>query len=361
MRAYPVHIAPGSGVLAAVNLTVKAKTRRTGVSWQAETVKSRQRARGKLLTAALIVAVAATLGGCGAATSGSGTPSLVLDFTPNAIHTGIYEAIAHGAKLNVIVPGESTDAISLLVGHRVTFAILDIHDLAIADAQGKDLVGVMAIVERPLASVIAAPQYPSPKDLTGALVGVTGDPSDLAVLHSVVHGAGGDPAHLKTIVIGYDAVPDLLDGRVGAATAFWNDEGVQIAAAKPGFHIFRVEDYGAPAYPELVLTTTAAEIHQHPQIVRTLVHELVAGYNDVIANPAAGERALLSRVSGLNAQQVEAQLRGELPAFTPPGGGEPGALVPATLNAWATWETTFGIVTKRPDVATMFDPSFLPR
>ena len=312
------------------------------------------------LGAAAAVAAAVAIAGCG--TQGtSATPSLVLDFTPNAIHTGIYEAIAHGAKLNLIVPGESTDAISLLVGHRVTFAILDIHDLAIADAQGKDLVGVMAIVERPLASVIAAPQYPSPKDLThGALIGVTGDPSDLAVLHSIVRGAGGNPAHLHTIVIGYNAVPDLLDGRVAAATAFWNDEGVQIAAAKPGFHIFRVEDYGAPAYPELVLSTTATEIRQHPQTVRTLVHELVAGYVDVLKDPTAGEHALLSRVSGLNAQQVEAQLQGELPAYIPPGGGEPGALVPSTLNAWAVWEGKFGIVTKRPDIATMFNSSFLP-
>jgi len=314
-----------------------------------------------MTTVLAIAAAAVALAGCGSSTSSSATPSLVLDFTPNAIHTGIYEAIAHGAKLKVIIPGESTDAISLLVGHRVSFAILDIHDLAIADAQGKNLVGVMAIVERPLASVISAPQYASPKDLTnGALVGVTGDPSDLAVLHSIVHGAGGDPSHLHTIVIGYDAVPDLLDSRVGAATAFWNDEGVQIAAAKPGFHIFRVENYGAPAYPELVLTTTRAEIEAHPQTVRTLVHELVAGYKNVIANPHAGEQALLSRVSGLNAQQVNAQLQGELPAFVPLGGGEPGALVPQTLNAWATWEAQFGIVKSPPDTATMFDSSFLP-
>jgi ABC-type nitrate/sulfonate/bicarbonate transport system substrate-binding protein len=307
------------------------------------------------------VAAAAVIAACGAqATGGTGTPSLVLDFTPNAIHTGIYEALAQGAKLNVIVPGESTDAISLLVSHRVNFAILDIHDLAIADAQGKNLVGVMAIVERPLASVIAAPRYPSPRDLTGVTVGVTGDPSDLAVLRSIVGGAGGNPAKLHTVVIGYNAVPDLLDGRVAAATAFWNDEGVTIAHTRPGFHVFRVEDFGAPAYPELVLTTTKSEIRTDPAQVRAVVHQLVAGYQKVIKDPIAGEHALLSRVGGLSATEVDQQLHGELPAFIPVGGGEPGDLIPSILNAWALWEAKFKIVSSRPDVATMFNSSFLP-
>ena len=163
----------------------------------------------------------------------------MLDFTPNAIHTGIYTALArhydrrNGINLQVRIPGESTDAISLLAAGRVNFAILDIHDLAIADAQGRNLVGIMALEQRPLASVIAQPRFTSPRQLDGQTIGVTGDPSDLAVLRSVVAGAGGKPGTLKTITIGYNAVPDLIAGRVAAATAFWNDEGVQLSAQQP--------------------------------------------------------------------------------------------------------------------------------
>ncbi|HTW12936.1 MAG TPA: ABC transporter substrate-binding protein [Solirubrobacteraceae bacterium] len=294
--------------------------------------------------------------------------SLVLDFTPNAIHSGIYLALkrhydtANGVKLHVIIPGESTDAITLLADGRVNFAILDIHDLAIADAQGRKLVGVMAIVERPLAAVIAQSRYRSPRDLAGQTVGVTGDPSDLAVLHSIVAGSGGNPAKVKTITIGYDAVPDLLDGRVAAATAFWNDEGVQLAHQKPGaFNVFRVEDYGAPPYPELVVCATRAELQRDPSLARGLVHALVEGYDGVLRDPKAGEQALESQVSGLAASAVSQQLTAELPAFRPQGGGAYGTLVPSVLRAWARWELKFGIVKKTPDIATMFDRSFLPR
>ena len=316
--------------------------------------------------AAALSAVA--LAACGTQATGSGvrSASLVLDFTPNAIHTGIYTAISHGyttrngVRLHVIVPGASTDAISLLLVGRADFAILDIHDLAIARQAGKPLVGVMALVERPLAAIVAAPRIGSPRELEGQTVGVTGAPSDLAVLRSEVSGAGGDPARVKTVTIGFNAVADLLGGRVAAATAFWNDEGLTVQRARPGFHVFRVEQYGAPAYPELVVCTTRATVTHDPALVRDVVHSLVAGYRTVLADPRAGAAALESQVSGLSPRLVGEQLRGELPAFRPAGGGPVGALEPGTLRAWARWEARFRIVRRPPDVGQMFTERFLP-
>jgi ABC-type nitrate/sulfonate/bicarbonate transport system substrate-binding protein len=316
--------------------------------------------------AAALSAVA--LAACGTQATGRGvkSASLVLDFTPNAIHAGIYTAIArrydlrNHVRLDVIVPGASTDAISLLLGERANFAILDIHDLAIARQAGKPLVGVMAVVERPLAAVVAAPRIRSPRDLTGQTVGVTGDPSDLAVLRSEVAGAGGNPARVRTVTIGYSAVADLLSGRVAAATAFWNDEGLTVQQARPGFHVFRVEQYGAPPYPELVLCATQQTVNRDPALVRGVVHALVDGYEAVLRDPRAGAAALESQVSGLSPRLVKEQLAGELPAFRPAGGGPVGALVPATLRSWARWEVRFGIVRRRPDVGQTFTQRFLP-
>ncbi len=79
----------------------------------------------------------------------------MLDFTPNAVHTGIYAARRQGfyrdagIDLTVRQPGESTDAPKLLEAGRTDFAILDIHDLGIARERGLHLVGVMPIVQRP--------------------------------------------------------------------------------------------------------------------------------------------------------------------------------------------------------------------
>src|SRR5918912_2518019 len=113
-----------------------------------------------------VLALALGLAACGG-TSGDEIAgrdaTLVLDFTPNAVHAGIYSALARnydegeGVQLRVREPSSSTDSVKLLLSGRADFAILDIHDLAIARAKGKDIVGVLAIVERPLAAVIAQP------------------------------------------------------------------------------------------------------------------------------------------------------------------------------------------------------------
>jgi ABC-type nitrate/sulfonate/bicarbonate transport system substrate-binding protein len=324
-----------------------------------------------ILCAAL---VGLALAGCGSssggaqpgasrpARSGVAGATLALDFTPNAVHTGIYEAIARhddvraGVRLHIVVPSASTDSIRLLDTGRANFALLDIHDLAIARERGQDIRGIMALVQRPLAAVIAVPGVTDPRQLEGRTAGVTGLPSDTAVLRSVVAGAGGAPRAVHTITIGFNAVADLVARRVAAATAFWNDEGVTIRRRAPGFHVFRVDQFGAPAYPELILCATGASLRTHPGVARAVVRALTAGYEQVLADPAAGLHALTAQVPGLDAGLQAAELRALIPAFREPG-GRVGALSADRLNAWADWERKFGIVSRRPDVGAMFDLS----
>src|SRR5262245_21917246 len=133
-----------------------------------------------LLAAVLLLAAT---GGCGGGGAEPGAPkgaSLVLDFTPNAVHSGIYAARAEGfyddagVDLTIHQPGESTDAPKLLAAGRTKFAILDIHDLGIARERGLPLVGVMPLVQRPLAAILARTEtgVRSPRQLEGRSVGV---------------------------------------------------------------------------------------------------------------------------------------------------------------------------------------------
>src|SRR6185295_18050612 len=114
-----------------------------------------------LLAAALLLTGAAGCGGDGAEPGAPVGATLVLDFTPNAVHAGIYAAQRQGlyqgedVELTIREPGESTDAPKLLEAGRADFAILDIHDLGIASERGIEIVGTMPLVQRPLASVIA--------------------------------------------------------------------------------------------------------------------------------------------------------------------------------------------------------------
>jgi len=324
----------------------------------------RPRRVGLVLGAALALA--------GGACGGSGTDrpnapaTLILDFTPNAVHAGIYSAVARGyddaegVQLRVREPSSSPDSVKLLLSGRADLAVLDIHDLAIARARGRDIVGVLALVQRPLAAVLAAPDVRSPRELEGRRVGVTGLPSDDAVLRSIVSGAGGDPKRVRRVTIGFSAVSSLLARRVDAATAFWNAEGVALRRRRRGVREFRVDDFGAPAYPELVLCATRRTIEEQPAVVRAAVHALIRGYGVTLDDPEGSAADLLGRVRGLKRAEVLAQLDALGTAFV--GSARRfGELDPERLEAWAAWEARFRIVREPPDVGRAFDLRFAAR
>jgi putative hydroxymethylpyrimidine transport system substrate-binding protein len=313
----------------------------------------------------LVTAAAVAAAGCAGTSSSDSRPDqdarLMLDFTPNAIHSGIYLAVqrgydeAEGVHLDVQAPAQSTDGVKALLNGQEDLALLDIHDLAIADAKGKDLVGVMALTQTPLAAVLTAdPAIKRPRDLEGRKVGVTGLPSDDAVLESIVKGDGGDPARVHEITTGFNAVGALLSGKVSGATAFWSAEGVALKAKKPAARAFRVDDFGAPSYPELVLATTRETLESNEPVVRATIRALRRGYEATIDDPESAVSALTDEDPTLDRTLTSAELDAVSPSFTA-GADFFGQLQPDVLARWATWEQRFGIVAKKPDVASMFD------
>ncbi len=314
----------------------------------------------------LALALVATLVVAGCSRGSEDRPNqsakLVLDFQPNAVHAGIYLALerdfddAEGVTLSVAAPSSSTDSVKLLLAGRAQFAILDIHDLALAREKGRDIVGVMALVQRPLAAVLAQPGVARPRDLEGKKVGVTGVPSDDAVLSSIVRGDGGDPSKVRKVTIGFQAVAALLAKRVDGATAFWNAEGVALQARRPGIREFKVDDFAAPPYPELVLCVSRQTLRDSRALVAATVRALRRGYREAIADPESAVEALAGRAH-VKRDATERELDAVSPAFTE-GASRYGELDPARLRAWARWEARFGITKRPPDVAQAFAPAF---
>jgi ABC-type nitrate/sulfonate/bicarbonate transport system substrate-binding protein len=313
-----------------------------------------------------LIALAAALMAAGCSRGSEDRPNqsatLVLDFQPNAVHAGIYLALerdfddAEGVTLRAQPPSSSTDSVKLLLAGRAQFAILDIHDLALAREKGRDIVAVMAVVQRPLAAVIAQPEIRRPRDLEGKRVGVTGLPSDDAVLSSVVRGDGGDPSKVRKVTIGFQAVGALLAHRVDAATAFWNAEGVALQARRPGMRQFKVDDFGAPPYPELVLCVTRQTLRDERPLVAATVRALRRGYEEAIADPESAVEALVEQ-AGVKRAETARELDAVSPAFTE-GATRYGALDLRALRAWAPWEARFGITKRPPDVAAAFAAGF---
>ncbi|MGN6256878.1 MAG: ABC transporter substrate-binding protein [Solirubrobacterales bacterium] len=312
-----------------------------------------------LLATALALAGVVGCGGSGAEPGVPKGATLVLDFTPNAVHSGIYAAQAKGfyedagVDLKVQAPGESTDAPKLLGAGKVEFAILDIHDLGIAREKGIPLVGVMPIVQRPLAAVIARGDGPvhSPRDLEGQRVGVSGLPSDEAVVDSEVEADGGDPGKVDEVTIGFTAVPSLAAGKVAAATGFWNAEAVALRRQGVPIHVFKVDDFGAPPYPELVLCTSEKLLKSDPKLVKAVVGATRRGYEFAEKKPKAALEDLLAANKNLERADQEAQLKVLLPDL------HPRPFHQAILEEWAAWDLQHHLLEKPLDVEEAFDLS----
>lgn len=286
---------------------------------------------------------------------------LALDFQPNAVHAGIYTAVAdgidhdHGIDLDVRVPSSSTDSLKLLAAGRADASIVDIHDLGLAAERGTDIVGIGALVQAPLAAVITQPDIRRPRDLEGKRVGVTGLPSDDAVLRATIESDGGDYDAINRITIGFSAVPSLAAGKVDGVVTFWNAEGVALRRQGVPTRQFRVNNYGAPRYPELILTTTREQLEADPDLYKDLVATLTAGTHAALANRPAAVREIVA-ASDSDPGLVAAQLRAVAPALRPPL-----VLHEDILRAWATFDVRFGILTRRPDISTLFDTGVAER
>jgi putative hydroxymethylpyrimidine transport system substrate-binding protein len=292
----------------------------------------------------LLLVLLVALGGCGDEGDRVGS-AIALDFTPNAVHAGIY-----GAGMTVRVPSSSTDSLKLLAGGRTELAVVDIHDLGLARERGADIVGVGALVQRPLAAVIARPDIHRPRDLEGRRVGVTGLPSDDAVLRAVVEHDGGDYSRVKRTTIGFSAVPSLIAGKVDAVVAFWNAEGVALRQRGVRTREFRVDDYGAPRYPELVIATKGSTLRHDPRRVRDALSDLRHGTVVALRDRQATIDRLV-KASGADEPLVRAQLDAVAPALVPPL-----VLDRATLRGWARFDARFGILKAPPDVEKAFPP-----
>jgi putative hydroxymethylpyrimidine transport system substrate-binding protein len=283
-------------------------------------------------------------GGDGAEPGASREAALVLDFQPNAVHAGIY---ASGLKIRV--PAASTDSLKLLAAGRADMSVVDIHDLGLAREAGSDVVGVGALVQRPLAAVIArAGDVRRPRDLEGRRVGVTGLPSDEAVLRAVVENDGGDYDRVRKVTIGFSAVPSLIAGKVDAVVSFWNAEGVALRERGVRTREFRVDDYGAPRYPELVLAVNRETIEEHEALVDDMLGAIAEGTDTALRERDQTVEKLV-RASGADEPLVRAQLKAVAPALEPPV-----QLDQAALRGWARFDQRFGILRRAPDVSQAF-------
>jgi putative hydroxymethylpyrimidine transport system substrate-binding protein len=136
---------------------------------------------------------------------------------------------------------------------------------------------------------------------------------------------------------------------VDAVVAFWNAEGVALSERGVRTREFRVDEHGAPRYPELVLVTEREKLRRMRDRVARVIDALADGTGAALADRDATVEDLVE-ASGADEPLVRAQLDAVAPALGPPMRFDREA-----LRAWARFDVRFGILERRPDVDATFE------
>jgi ABC-type nitrate/sulfonate/bicarbonate transport system substrate-binding protein len=318
----------------------------------------------RILAAALVTLA---LAGCGSSAAGPVHATLVLDFVPNAVHAGIYRALAAGyyrragIDLQVIPPSSTSTTLELIDAGKAQFGLADGIDVAEQIAMGRDAKAIMAVVQRPLGAPIAlaSEHLRSAADLVGRTVGITGVPSDRAALDTVVAHAGGDPAKVKLVTVGFDGVAYLEAGKIAAFTGYWPDDGVSLQVTGHPITVFKLDSGGGPAYPGLVAFTTRTLIARDPSLVRAFVRATVHGYEDTLRDPRRSLADLLAANASIEPKLARASLAAYLPIFDA-GGVPDGTLVGSPIAALSSWLVRNRLTARPVGVARFGTNAFLP-
>ncbi len=292
---------------------------------------------------------------------------LILDFLPNPIHIGFYQAMAGGAYAEagldpaIHTPSSTSDTLRLMAAGQADFGLVSLADFLNARRLGEPVKIIMAVEQRPLAALLTLEKagITRPAGLEGKLTGVTGVISDELCLRSMVAYDGGDPDKVRTVTVGYNVTQSLLAGQVDAAAGFWSYEGVLLQARQPA-RIFKLMDYGAPPYPEIVLFTREETLQTRPGMVRAFLAATARGYEEALAGPEGALNHFVRQVEGSELEQSRLffdALRNVFIADAP----FYGHINLAALKQYLVWAKNAGILATGESPADFATNTYLPQ
>ena len=317
-----------------------------------------------------LAAVAALVAVLAAPASGAGTRhvSLLLDWTPNPDHVGLYYAQAHGMfarqGLDVAIhaPSDPSTPLKLVAAGKVDFAVSYEQELFFAGAKKLPVVAVAAVVPRPLNSIMAVePAIRSLADLKGKKVGITGVPADYAALDTALHGAHLTRKDVTTVTVGYNLLPALLAHRVDAVIGVYrNVEGVELQ--QRGLHptVIPLDRAGVPSYDELVLAASSARLRDDPAYAaaaRRFVRAFLLGTTAARRDPS-GSLAVLKKVTASGDAFLARATPLTLGLLSGPGGV--GCLHAADWARFGAWMKARGLLKAAVPAAGVMTAELLP-
>src|SRR5210317_642621 len=198
----------------------------------------------------------------GSSVYGAEKLTVLLDWFINPDHAPLFVAYergyfqSRGLEVEFIAPSNPNDPPKLVAAGKADLAVSYQHQHQMQVDQGLPLVRVATLVATPLNSlvVLADGDIRQISDLKGKTIGYSVGGFETVLLKVMLEKASLSLDDVKLINVNFSLSPSLFTGSAdGVIGAFRNFELNQMAIENRPGRAFFVEEYGIPAYDELIL------------------------------------------------------------------------------------------------------------
>ncbi len=267
---------------------------------------------------ALLTIILFSFVACGTPQSGENNPSLkkvtvVLDWTPNTNHTGLYVAKEkgffkeEGLEVNIIQPGKTTVE-QMIASNHADFGVSYQESVTHARTQNVPIISIAAVIQHNT-SGFASPvdkNIQTPKDFEGKKYGAFGSPAEKQVIGSLMQKENADVNKVTFANIGSMDFFTAMKQGIDFAWIYYGWTGIEAELRGEKLNMVYITDYSKELdYYTPVLITSEEKTEKDPETIRAFMRAVSKGYELAIKQPKEAADILVKAVPDLDPKLVE--------------------------------------------------------
>ncbi|MBP1927038.1 ABC-type nitrate/sulfonate/bicarbonate transport system substrate-binding protein [Sedimentibacter acidaminivorans] len=293
---------------------------------------------------------------------------IVLDWTPNTNHTGLYVAQAKGFfdtagfEVEIMQPPEGSTT-SLIGSGGAEFGISFQDTLAPAFASDNPMpvTTVATIIQHNTSGIVSLKDtgIDTPSKLAGHSYATWDSPIELAIIKKIVEDDGGSFDDIKLIPNTVTDVVTALQTDIESVWVYYAWDGIATEVANLDTNYLNFADFGKELdYYNPVIIANNDYLKNNPDQAKKVLNAIKQGYEYAIENPDEAADILLEEVPELDEKLVKASqnwLAGQYKAEVE----QWGYIDPARWDAFYAWLFENGLIEKEIPAGTGFTNEFL--